>query len=60
MRRYDFIEAKYLIKKYFIFSIFLGEDYVGLTRCAEGLRCYARSKWYSHCAASCPGSDWAC
>ncbi|CAF0750321.1 unnamed protein product [Rotaria sordida] len=28
-----------------------GEGYVGLTRCAEGLRCYARSQWYSHCAA---------
>ena len=45
-----------------IFSIlfFVGEDYVGVTRCAEGLRCYARSKWYSLCAASCPGVDWAC
>ncbi|CAF1162529.1 unnamed protein product [Adineta steineri] len=33
------------------------EDYVDVTRCAPGLRCYVRSKWYSHCAASCPGHD---
>ena len=38
----------------------LGEGYVGLTRCAEGLRCYVRSKWYSQCAAACPGADWVC
>ncbi|CAF1162347.1 unnamed protein product [Adineta steineri] len=37
-----------------------GEDYVGVTRCAPGLGCYARRKWYSHCAASCPGHDWIC
>jgi len=40
--------------------VFLGEGFIGITRCAEGLRCYARSKWYAHCAASCPGVDWAC
>ncbi|CAF1001511.1 unnamed protein product [Adineta steineri] len=32
-----------------------GEDYVGVTRSAPGLGCYARSKWCSHCATSCPG-----
>ena len=42
------------------YLFFLGEGYVGIKRCAEGLRCYARSKWYSHCAASCPGVEWAC
>jgi hypothetical protein len=42
------------------FFCFLGIDFIGITRCAQGLRCYARSKWYSHCAATCPGPDWAC
>ena len=42
------------------FSFFLGEGYVGLTRCAEGLTCYTRSKWYAQCSASCPGADWVC
>jgi hypothetical protein len=43
------------------FSFFLlGEGYVGLTRCAKDLRCYIHSKWYSQCAASCPGAGWAC
>ncbi len=53
-------QAKLLKYKRFFFVFFLGEGYVGITRCAEGLRCYARTKWYSHCAASCPGADWIC
>ncbi|CAF4240773.1 unnamed protein product, partial [Adineta steineri] len=33
--------------------------FVGLTRCAEGLRCYVATVWYSKCAASCP-PGWQC
>ena len=38
----------------------LGEGYYGITRCADGLRCFARSQYYSLCAATCPGAGWVC
>ncbi|CAF3265670.1 unnamed protein product [Rotaria socialis] len=37
-----------------------GEGYFGVTRCAAGLNCYTRSRWYAHCAVRCPGSNWSC
>ena len=42
-------------------SILLGEGYVGVTRCATGLRCFARrDKRFAVCAATCPSVDWVC
>lgn len=43
-----------------LFLLFLGDDYTGITRCANGLTCYVRNQWYAHCAASCPGAGWVC
>ncbi|CAM4881095.1 unnamed protein product [Rotaria socialis] len=37
-----------------------GDGYTGSTKCAPGLRCYSHSKWYAHCAATCPGIGWMC
>jgi hypothetical protein len=36
-----------------------GEGYVGLTKCKEGLRCFAHSKWYNECRSECP-EGWKC
>jgi hypothetical protein len=36
-----------------------GDGYVGLTKCKEGLRCFAHSKWYQECRSECP-EGWKC
>jgi len=61
MWRYDLSKTKKITEIQMIFFCFLlGQDFIGITRCAEGLTCYSRTKWYAHCAKSCPGADWAC
>ena len=36
-----------------------GHGYIGLTKCQEGLECYAHSKWYHECRNECP-EGWEC
>ncbi len=36
-----------------------GENYIGLTKCKEGLQCIVHSKWYHECRAECP-EGWKC
>ncbi|CAF0733327.1 unnamed protein product [Rotaria sordida] len=36
-----------------------GEGYIGLTKCKEGLQCYAHSRWYHECRSECP-AGWKC
>ena len=38
-----------------------GEGYAGPTECDAPYQCFRKSRWYSSCQTSCPGtSDWDC
>ncbi|CAF3375257.1 unnamed protein product [Rotaria sp. Silwood1] len=37
-----------------------GEGYTGPTNCNWPLGCFRRSRWFSSCQTSCPGTDWEC
>jgi hypothetical protein len=58
------VEVSYIIINSYIYNniyISIGKEYLGPTKCVDGVTCFKRSEWYSHCTKNCPNDDtWEC